>query len=532
MRKVSFLSILLGALLFTTQCNFFGETEHPVPDFEDMEGSSIYNYIEENDSINGVPVFTKFKQILDTTGVGSIVSAYNPYNNGYTLFLPNDQAVDDFIADNPNYATFEDLLGDSEYVRELAKIHVLSIAIDYNDFPFGSLPSQTLSEDILTVNILKVSEDSSTFIINNQAPISERNKELSNGFIHVVNKMIQPITYTAYGWLQDHQSDYSIFAEAVELTGFMDVLERNLKVDSFLNAVTLLLEPDTVFNQFGIHTLNDLLDTIEEVNTNYTEVSNLLNQFVGYHILDANRYTSDFEDNATNFTTYGTKPLNINGNELEIKINRRKYDFGFIIVAGDTIDLDFIGINYDASNIITQSGPIHIINRVMQPVEPTRATVTFEFWDEPLISQFRQEPGEYIIDDPDGLYNISWTGPDLIFVEDANTDITAWGDDYLMIDGDFSITYRIPKVVPGEYELRLQANAFNELNAVVEVYVDGKKVGGLADWTSGGSSNWPYQEFHIGDIEFNTYERHDVEIRSLIPGLFEWDYVQFEPITD
>ena len=64
-------------------------------------------------------------------------------------------------------------------------IHVLNQAIDYNDFPFGSLPTQTLSNDILTVNIFIVSVDSSTFIINNQAPISERNKEMSNGFIHV-----------------------------------------------------------------------------------------------------------------------------------------------------------------------------------------------------------------------------------------------------------------------------------------------------------------------------------------------------------
>ncbi len=530
MRKLSLLSILSGIALLVTQC--FPDREHPVPDFEDMVGTSIYNYIEKNDTINGVPVFSKFKILLDTTGVGPIISAYNPYNSGYTLFLPTDDAVDAFIEGNNNYSSFEDLLGDPEFASELTRIHVLGQAIDYNDFPFGSLPSETLSGDILTVNIFIVSTDSSTFIINNQAPISERNKEMSNGFIHVVDRMLEPINYTAYDWIQNNKSAYSIFAEAVELTGFQDVLDLNLKIDSMSTAITLLIEPDTVFNQFGIYTLQDLLDTIDETNTNYTEKVNQLNQYVGYHILDANTYTDDLEDHATNFTTYGSKPLNINGNGLEIMINRGKQIFDTLIEDVDTTIIDFIGINYDASNIITQSGPIHIINRVMQVVEPSRAEVTFEYWDEPLINQFRAEPGEYIIDSPDGLRNITWTGPDLIFVEDANTDINAWGDDYLRIDGDFSITYRIPKVVQGAYELRIQANRYNTLNAVVEVFLDGKKVGGLIDWTEGGSSNWPYQEVHVGDVDFNTYERHDVTIRSLIPGMFEWDYVQLTPITD
>jgi hypothetical protein len=143
-----------------------------------------------------------------------------------------------------------------------------------------------------------------------------------------------------------------------------------------------------------------------------------------------------------------------------------------IIEAGDTTIIDYIGVNYDASNVITQSGAIHVIDQMLTLEKPIRATVTFEFWEEPLITKYRQEPGEYIIEDPKSLKVIKWTGPDLIFVEESDTDHTAWGDDYLKLDGDFSITYTVPKIVQGEYEVHLRGHAFNELNALVEVFID------------------------------------------------------------
>ncbi|MCF8226841.1 MAG: fasciclin domain-containing protein [Bacteroidales bacterium] len=524
MKSISIIASIFAFFLFTAmRC----EEPPPVAEFEDMKGTSIYNFVLENDTLYG-----KFLKVLDATVVGGIVSAYNPYNSGYTLFLPDDQAMDDFIAESDKYNSIDELINDMEYATALAKYHVVNLAIDANDFPYGALPARTLSGDLLTVNYVLLEDlDSAYYNINNQAPVKIKNYELSNGFVHVLSKALKPITRTTMDWVKD-DGGFSIFAEAAEMTGQDVVLTRNLKVDTLVNGVTLLVEHDTTYSKKGIYNVQDLLDTLGVSSNDYTNVENGLYQYIGYHILDANVFLDDFVDNATNFTTFSNFPVNINGNGLDIVINRGKQVFDTLIEAGDTVIIDFIGFNYDASNVITQSGAIHLIDRMMTPQRPTRATVTFEFYEEPLFNEFRLEPGEYIVEDPAALSHITWTGPDLLFVEEADEAHTAWGDDYLKIVGDFSIRYNLPKIVQGSYEVHIRAHAFSELNALVEVYIDIKRVGGLLDLSEGGSSNWPYHDFYIGNIDFNTYERHEVEVRSLIPGVFEWDYVRFEPLTN
>lgn len=493
-------------------------------EFEDAESMSIYNYIEENDSL-----YSLFKQVIDTTGVGMIISAYNPYGAGYTLFLPTNEAIEGFI-ENSSYASFDELLGDTEYATVLAKYHVVNLGIDANDFPYGALPAYTLTEDLLTVNFV-LGEDSAYYNINNQAPVVSVNHELSNGYVHVISSVLTPITYTSYDWIAADPA-YSIFTQAAEATGMDEVLSLSLKEDSTATAITLLVEPDTVYNKKEIYTLQDLIDTLNVADADYSSPTNKLYQYVGYHILAADAFLDDFLDVGTNFTTYSNFPVNINGRGLDIVINKGKQVFETRIVDGDTIVIDYIGFNYDASNVITQSGAVHIIDRVMMMQKPSRATVTYEFYEEPLFSEFRKEPGEYTVDNPDALRVITWTGPELVFVESADEEHRAWGKDFLLLDGDFSITYQLPKIVQGAYTAHIRAHAFNELNALVEVFIDGKKIGGLVDLSTGGSESWPYADFEVGTIDFNNYESHVVEVRSLIPGRFEWDYVRFEPVTD
>ena len=76
----------------------------------------------------------------------------------------------------------------------------------------------------------------------------------------------------------------------------------------------------------------------------------------------------------------------------------------------------------------------------------------------------------------------------------------------------------------------LGADAFNQMNALVEVYIDGKVMGGLIDLATGGSSAYPFTGIELGTIDFLKYEGHTIEIRSLIPGRFSWDYIRFEPL--
>ena len=65
---------------------------------------------------------------------------------------------------------------------------------------------------------------------------------------------------------------------------------------------------------------------------------------------------------------------------------------------------------------------------------------------------------------------------------------------------------------------------------MVEVYVDGKKTGDLVDMTKGTNATWVWAELKVGTINFTKYERHAIQVRALIPGMFKWDLVRFKPI--
>jgi len=239
-------------LLFAHSCQWlFPDDETIDANFEDSEDMSIYDFLVENDSLYG-----NFLKILEAGNVAKTLSAYNPYNQGYTLFLPDTFAVEEYIQSNPNYATLEDLLADTEFVTALAEYHVVNLAIEANDFPFGALPVATMTDDYLTVNFV-IEQDSAFYKINNQAPVAIEDLELSNGFIHVLSSVLRPISYTTFDWLADRE-DYSIFTAAVEATGFSELLSTNIKDDSATQtAVTLLLEPDSIYNKQGIYSMED-----------------------------------------------------------------------------------------------------------------------------------------------------------------------------------------------------------------------------------------------------------------------------------
>jgi uncharacterized surface protein with fasciclin (FAS1) repeats len=523
MRKFIYLFAIVASMLFIQSC----DKHLPEAGFKDMERLSIYDYIVEHDSL-----YSKFRQILEAGGLDKTMSAYNPNGNEYTLFLPTNAAIDDFIANNGQFATFDDLLKNKNYVSAMARYHVVNIGIITNDFPFGALPELNLSGQYLTIGF-EIGPDSSYYKINNIAPLTIGNIEVSNGYIHVISKALTPVTYNTYQWLEQNPQ-YSIFLEAVKTTGLDKVLSRVVIPDSAsINPVTLFIEPDSIFNRNKIFSFNDLAFWLSPDNSDYTNPYNKLYNFVGCHILKGNLFLSDFEGKVTNYSTFGDLPVNINGIGIDLAINKGKEVFDTLISSeNDTTYLDYITFFYDQSNVLTQSGAIHFINQVMTPKAVSSAEQYFEFYEEPLFIKYREEGGEFIIEDPKMLSTITWTGGNdqLVFVKTDDDSETAWNKDYIVMEGDFSISYTLPEIVQGSYTFSIRANAFNSQNALVEVYFDGVKVGGLIDLTSGGTPAYPYIEIELGTITLLNYESHIVTVTSLIPGFFYWDFVHFKPI--
>jgi uncharacterized surface protein with fasciclin (FAS1) repeats len=521
MKKLFFISVLFIGFTLLFSC----KEKILEAGFEDMINMTIYDYITQNKDD-----FSEFLTILEKGGLDKTLSSYNPNGIDYTLFLPTNKAVDKFITDTKKYASFNDLLKDEEYVKVLCRYHVINLGIKTNDFPFGALPELTLSGDQLTVGFI-IEKDTSYYKINNQSAIIKPNIEASNGYVHVVETMLTPVTYTTYGWLASNPG-YTIFKAAIDATRLKDTLNINLKTDKRnLRPCSLLMEHDSIFNRRNIRSFQDLAKQISPASTNYSSKSNPLYNFMAYHILEGQLFLDDFEGTATNYNTYSDIPLNINGLGIDIAINKGRRVFDMIIHGGgDTTFINSVGIIYDASNLITQSGSIHYINQIMRQESPVRAIRNYEFWEEPLFSDLRRIAGSYEIKDPSLLSRIKWSGANLFFVKSSDPNELAWSQDYLYLKGDFKITYTMPKIVQGKYTVFLGANANNQNNALVQIYIDGKKIGGLVDLTTGGSASNPYASKNIGTVDFNRFEDHTIEIVSLIPGIFIWDYVRFEPI--
>jgi hypothetical protein len=299
-----------------------------------------------------------------------------------------------------------------------------------------------------------------------------------------------------------------------------------------LDPFTMFVESDAIYQMRNIKTFQDLATAISPGSTDYTSSINPLNTFVKYHLLTERKFLNDLEGAATNYNTFADVPININGlghDIPEIVINRFKEKF----VNPTTKDTtDYVGLFYDQSNVNTQSGAIHFINQIMKPQIPSRAIVSFEFWDEAALNQFRNVNTSvaYLFENHSLLKNVTWSGANLSYVKKTDAPWTLWNKDYFLIDGDFTITYNIPKVVQGKYDLFIGADSFGDANAVIEVSVDGVKVGGLIDLTKGGNATDPYLKIKVGSVDFKKYSGHSIQVKSLIPGSFKWDYVRFEYI--
>lgn len=400
-----------------------------------------------------------------------------------------------------------------------------------NEFPFGAFPDPTLSKDYLTVSFY-AETDTSYYKINNQATVSKSNIEVSNGYIHVIQSMLTPAVYTSYEWLAQNP-EFTIFKEAIDMTEISHLIDFNLKdMDmEYRQPVTLLVEPDKIFQKYGVNTASELANRISPSNDDYTSNSNPFYNFMAYHVLSNRMFIDNFQGVSGNYNTYSDIPLSINGLGLDIAINKGKTVYDTLIVDSDTTIIDYVGFIYDESNVTTQSGAIHVIDRIMEQESPSRQSATFQFREEPFLIELRRSIGTFLIEDEDKefLTRLDWDRADLYLVREGKESDASY-DDYLQINGDFSISYTIPKIVQGNYNVILRAQSYNSANAMVEVFIDGKKIGSMVDLTRGGSASQPFRNIEMGSITFSEYKEHLIEIKPVIPGRMDWDYIRFDPI--
>lgn len=498
--------------------------------FTGDEYENILQYIDNN-----MESYSSFREIIEVGRLSDALSSYNSHlgGDGYTLFLPDNDAVERFINESSAYNSLNEVLQDTIFTRELVRYHVLNVEVNAFDFANGALPDKTLSDDFLTIIFMDEGGEI-VYSVNDEAIVEEINILKDNGIIHRIDRMLTPVVYTGYEWVQvNRDQGYGIFSELLEITGLGDTLnffyldELNRKV---YNEYTLFVESDALYQANGIFSINDLIDEIAPEDGDYFNPSNAVNKFARYHVLTSSVFLDEFE--TAIYNTYGDFPLSADVG-LDIWINSGTQVFDTVVSGTDTLLINYLQIDQTYSNKLTKTGAIHQLDQILYPFSPGRKTEIYQFYEEYQINEFRQTEGTQVIRKED-LTVIELFGVDYLAYINQSTDIPGvYNNDFIYVYGNFEFTYHMPQILAGAYEVSIVAHRNASYNAVLQTYIDGEKLGGVIDLTGGSNNTGDFSPaFVLGTVEFSEYSGHEFKLRTVVPGLLSLDRIEFKPVSN
>lgn len=313
---------------------------------EDIDQSNRYTFTGETiaDYLqNREDTYSSFTQILKQASLGkssasNILALMSTYGS-YTCFAPTNKAIEEFLIEQDSIywenvraleageITIKDFhdtgihsplledLSDS-MASEIAKNHLIAtghMTIDLNE---GAFPQPNINDRFMTINWEADEEGNVYAIVNNNARIIIADTNVENGVVQTLDKVLNPSTALLPDLLKS-QPEFSIYSEALEMTGMSDSL-RKYKDESYtlggekvLSDITgrwclyppskyykntLLVLPNKMLEEkFNIKDINDLIELAnkwygekyyDKVDKDFTSRNNPLNRFISYHIID------------------------------------------------------------------------------------------------------------------------------------------------------------------------------------------------------------------------------------------------------
>ncbi|MBR5861034.1 MAG: fasciclin domain-containing protein [Bacteroidaceae bacterium] len=286
---------------------------------------------------NNPDKFSSFTSILSKAKLGnkssgSILKTLSTYGS-YTCFAPTNEAIDAFLAQEyEKYLNGEntgitdpsiEFLSDS-MATVIAKNHIIEMGYKTIDISSGAFPGNTMSGRFTTVFWDNDEVTGQVYImLNNSARIIAQDLEMENGYIQVIDGVLNPSNKLLPELIGSHNS-FSLFHEAIMLTG-LDALLSQFEIDPEYDGTaestarlasesnskapypkynnkrfTVLVEPDELYKSLGYETIDDIIalankwytttktgaPITDEIRNDYTHRDNPLNQYVAYHIID------------------------------------------------------------------------------------------------------------------------------------------------------------------------------------------------------------------------------------------------------
>ena len=301
-------------------------------------GETVADYLQNREE-----TYSSFIQILKKAHIGkssasNILALLSTYGS-YTCFAPTNNAVERFLIEHDSIywenvraleageitkKDFHDtgihspLLEDlsDSMANEIAKNHLIDKAFMTIDLNEGAFPEPNINDRFMTISWKVDEQDNVYSIVNNNAKIIIADTKVENGVVQTLDKVLNPSVELLPDLLKS-QPEFSIYSEALEITGMADSLRRykddNYKLgglfepslfgsskvpypDTRYYKNTLLVLPNKMLEEkFDIKNIDDLIalaekwygkDYYDVVDTDYTSRNNPLNRFISYHIID------------------------------------------------------------------------------------------------------------------------------------------------------------------------------------------------------------------------------------------------------
>ncbi|WP_291584761.1 fasciclin domain-containing protein [Bacteroides sp.] len=514
--------IILLAAAFTLM---WGACSDPYADqvFKDTDKMPAANYMEANEA-----VYSSWVDLLKYTGLFNTVNL----KLDYTCFVPDNEAMQKFLQKKGKSSVRE---LDMEEAVNLVRYHTIaSKQYTTSDFPDGMFPDSTASGDYLSLEMREGGFDA--FYINGEARIKELNITTTNAVIHLLEDVLTPVTGTIVDNLD--KEDYSLMLDLIEKTGYNRQLS-NVYLNGIKYRYTLFAVPDAVFREAGINDITSLATRLGETGTNYTEPANKVNRYVGYHIANSAYSFADMNTDIDNNTSKNVAMMASN-----TLISMRLINEMFYLNYNEETKK---GISVTQKNLNCKNGVIHVVDGLMEIVEPKATKVIWDLTDYPELAgvcdkyQLANQSDSYdhsLAYDTLSCYTLSGGyGSNYQYYlankNDARYKAVNYDCLYLSLGKYGWIQMQSPMIIAGKYKVSL--THYNISNKTKEgrwsVILDGEYVGAQITTWGNSTSKSEMITTKIGEVEFTESVPHTVRLMAGDDFYSYLDCLIFEPIN-
>ncbi|WP_010528056.1 fasciclin domain-containing protein [Thermophagus xiamenensis] len=316
MKKMKFsLLIVLSGIFILASCdkNDDNNTEE-IPD-------------ESNTIVDVASADENFSVLIDALELTDLKDALADENAEYTVFAPTNDAFSDLLTEL-GYDELEDLPNDD--LKEILLYHVLAGKAEANEVENGYY--STLADGPQDGYTLSMYINMDDEMINSRASITATDIMADNGVIHVVDKVILPLSLSGHAAAN---SAFSVLEEVVEKAGLSETLNNSSL------SFTVFAPVDDAFNQLFTNlgfTLDDL--SLED-----------LQPILLYHVVTGFLPSADIESG------YVTTLSQIGEQFVSLQVS-----------LGDNIILNG-NSNVIIEDVVATNGIIHAIDEVLIPPE-------------------------------------------------------------------------------------------------------------------------------------------------------------------